>query len=250
LLPPIRWTTLARVEPSEEIRRVVARWTRAIAEGDADCLQRLSDHAGTLIVGTDPAESMSFEVSFPSERTRSTRGRKGASAGRPSKRRSASTEKRAKRYHAESNQEAFLVLGGECRLPVEGEERRLRAWDFFHSLPWTEHAFVGAGDRPCVILMVGAHVSPEGRYPVSELAARYGATWRRRHPIRSRSMRRPSGSGEGGRHIGPACPGARAVRSNGSAPQGDVNARIVTSDPDGSRKRGWVGPSHPTRGRL
>jgi uncharacterized cupin superfamily protein len=79
-------------------------------------------------------------------------------------------------YHAESNQEAFLVLGGECRLLVEGEERRLRAWDFFHSPPWTEHAFVGAGDRPCVILMVGAHVGPEARYPVSELAARYGAS--------------------------------------------------------------------------
>ena len=30
-------------------------------------------------------------------------------------------------YHAESNQEAFLVLAGECRLLVEGEERRLRA---------------------------------------------------------------------------------------------------------------------------
>jgi quercetin dioxygenase-like cupin family protein len=79
-------------------------------------------------------------------------------------------------YHAESNQEAFLVLGGECRLLVEGEERRLRAWDFFHSPPWTEHAFVGAGDRPCMILMVGAHIGPEARYPVSELAARYGAS--------------------------------------------------------------------------
>ena len=29
-------------------------------------------------------------------------------------------------YHAETNQEAFLVLTGECRLLVEGEERRLR----------------------------------------------------------------------------------------------------------------------------
>ena len=35
-------------------------------------------------------------------------------------------------YHAEANQEAFLVLAGECMLLVEGEERRLRAWDFFH----------------------------------------------------------------------------------------------------------------------
>jgi quercetin dioxygenase-like cupin family protein len=79
-------------------------------------------------------------------------------------------------YHAESNQEAFLVLSGECRLLVEGEERRLRPWDFFHSPPWTEHAFVGAGEGPCVILMVGARSGPEVRYPVSELAARYGAS--------------------------------------------------------------------------
>jgi quercetin dioxygenase-like cupin family protein len=57
-------------------------------------------------------------------------------------------------YHAESNQEAFLVLSGECALLVEDEERRLRPWDFFHSSPWTEHAFVGAGEGPCVILMV------------------------------------------------------------------------------------------------
>ena len=81
------------------------------------------------------------------------------------------------RYHAESEQEAFLVLSGECRLLVEGEERLLRPWDFFHSPPWTEHAFVGAGDGPCVILMAGARSEDlQGRYPVSELAARYGAS--------------------------------------------------------------------------
>ena len=79
-------------------------------------------------------------------------------------------------YHTEANQEAFLVLSGECRLIVEEEERRLRAWDFFHAPPWTEHGFVGAGDGPCVILMAGAHTSPEVRYPRSELAASYGAS--------------------------------------------------------------------------
>ena len=79
-------------------------------------------------------------------------------------------------YHAETNQEAFLVLAGECRLLVEGEERRVGPWDFFHSPPWTEHAFVGAGDGPCAILMIGAHSGPEVRFPVSELAARYGAS--------------------------------------------------------------------------
>ena len=30
-------------------------------------------------------------------------------------------------YHAEENQEAFLVLAGECTLLVENDERRLRA---------------------------------------------------------------------------------------------------------------------------
>ena len=82
-------------------------------------------------------------------------------------------------YHAESDQEAFLVLSGECRLLVEGEERLLRQWDFFHSPPGTEHIFVGAGDGPCAILMTGARGSSEDwqvLYPVSELAARYGAS--------------------------------------------------------------------------
>jgi quercetin dioxygenase-like cupin family protein len=79
-------------------------------------------------------------------------------------------------YHAEENQEAFLVLAGECTLLVENEERRLRAWDFFHAPPWTEHGFVGAGKGPCVLLMVGARLGPGVRYPVSEPAARYGAS--------------------------------------------------------------------------
>ena len=80
-------------------------------------------------------------------------------------------------YHAEENQEAFLVLSGECRLLVEGEERLLRPWDFFHCPPGTEHIFVGAGDEPCAILMAGTRTPDEQlHYPVSELAARYGAS--------------------------------------------------------------------------
>jgi uncharacterized cupin superfamily protein len=80
-------------------------------------------------------------------------------------------------YHSESQQEAFLVLSGECRLLVEGVERLLRPWDFFHGPAGTEHIFVGAGDGPCVILMAGAR-SGDWRvlYTVSELAARYGAS--------------------------------------------------------------------------
>jgi len=79
-------------------------------------------------------------------------------------------------YHAEANQEAFLVLSGECALLVEGEERRLGPWDYVHAPAWTEHAFVGAGQGPCVILMAGSRSGPGVRYPVSELAARYGAS--------------------------------------------------------------------------
>ena len=80
-------------------------------------------------------------------------------------------------YHSESQQEAFLVLAGECRLLVDGAERVLRPWDFFHCPAGTEHVFVGAGDGPCVVLMVGARSEDEQLlYPVSELAARYDAS--------------------------------------------------------------------------
>ena len=80
------------------------------------------------------------------------------------------------RYHSESAQEAFLVLSGECILIVEGEERRLKQWDFFHCAPGTLHICVGAGDGPCAILMAGArNVEDITDYPAEPLAAKYGA---------------------------------------------------------------------------
>jgi uncharacterized cupin superfamily protein len=78
-------------------------------------------------------------------------------------------------YHGEGNQEDFLVLSGECLLLIEGEERRLRAWDFVHCPAWAEHVFVGAGDGPCAILAVGARASRELLYPRSELALKHSA---------------------------------------------------------------------------
>jgi uncharacterized cupin superfamily protein len=79
-------------------------------------------------------------------------------------------------YHAESRQEGFLVLAGECLLLVEGEERPLRTWDFFHCPPGTEHAFVGAGNGPCVIFMTGGRSAPRTIvYPRSDVARRHGA---------------------------------------------------------------------------
>jgi len=82
------------------------------------------------------------------------------------------------RYHAEAAQEGFLVLSGECIAIVEGEERRMRQWDYLHCPPGTHHITVGAGAGPCVILMVGTRGPDveETEYTVDELAARYGAS--------------------------------------------------------------------------
>jgi uncharacterized cupin superfamily protein len=80
-------------------------------------------------------------------------------------------------YHRENRQEGFLVLAGTCLLIVEGEERELKTWDFFHCPPGTEHIIVGAGDEPAVVLAVGAR----GRrrkgmvYPVSKVAQKHRA---------------------------------------------------------------------------
>ena len=80
-------------------------------------------------------------------------------------------------YHSESAQEGFLVLSGACTLVVEEEERSLRQWDYFHCPADTRHVIVGAGDGPCAILMLGARPEVETlRYPVSDAAARYGAS--------------------------------------------------------------------------
>lgn len=80
-------------------------------------------------------------------------------------------------YHRENLQEDFLVLHGEPLVLIDGEERQLKTWDFVHVPPGVDHVFVGAGEEPSVILMVGAR-SPDEElfYPVSELAERHGAS--------------------------------------------------------------------------
>jgi uncharacterized cupin superfamily protein len=80
------------------------------------------------------------------------------------------------KYHSEGVQEDFLVLAGECLAIIDGKERPLRAWDFVHCPAGTHHVFVGMGDGPCVVLMIGAR--REGRtieYPRSEAALARGA---------------------------------------------------------------------------
>lgn len=82
-------------------------------------------------------------------------------------------------YHRENAQEAFLVLAGECLLIVEQQERRLTAWDFFHCPGGTEHIIVAAGEAPAIVVAVGGRGRGVGGgivYPVSELAARHGAS--------------------------------------------------------------------------
>ena len=83
-------------------------------------------------------------------------------------------------YHAESVQEDFLVLVGECVLIIEDQERHLHAWDFVHCPPGTGHAFVGAGDGPCVLVCSGNRDPNDETYwgvsTRSDIASRYGAS--------------------------------------------------------------------------
>ena len=80
-------------------------------------------------------------------------------------------------YHAESTQEAFLVLSGECLAVIDGEERTLRAWDFVHCPAGTPHVFVGAGTGPARSSW-SARAAPDQKisYPANDLAARHGAS--------------------------------------------------------------------------
>ena len=77
-------------------------------------------------------------------------------------------------YDEEPGQEAFLVLSGECLLIVEGQERPLKTWDFFHCPSRTKHVILGAGNGPALLLAVGARKGPAS-YPVDETAVRHRA---------------------------------------------------------------------------
>jgi uncharacterized cupin superfamily protein len=101
------------------------------------------------------------------------------------------------RYHAESVQEDFLVVAGECILIVEDEERRLRTWDYVHCPPGVAHAFVGAGDGPCVIVCAGNRDLDDETFwresRPSEVARRYGASGdHERLPADSWRVERPA----------------------------------------------------------
>ena len=122
-------------------------------------------------------------------------------------------------YHAEENQEAFLVLSGECALLVEDEERRLRPWDFFHSSAVDRARLRGRGR--------GSVCDPDGRFalgPGSELPG-VGARG---------ALRRERGGGDlrlaAGVREGRAVP-ARAAAELGSSALG-VDRSGERTDPD------------------
>jgi uncharacterized cupin superfamily protein len=81
-------------------------------------------------------------------------------------------------YHWEADQEDFLVLDGKGLLIIEGDERPLGPWDFVHCPANAGHMIVGAGERGCVVLAVGAREHAEGGdwggYRVDDVASRHG----------------------------------------------------------------------------
>jgi uncharacterized cupin superfamily protein len=80
------------------------------------------------------------------------------------------------RYHNEPVQEDFLVLHGECIAILDGVEAPLKAWDFVHCPAGVSHVFVGGGEGPCALLMIGSRRLEETHYPVDATAAAYGAS--------------------------------------------------------------------------
>jgi uncharacterized cupin superfamily protein len=83
-------------------------------------------------------------------------------------------------YHWEADQEGFLMLSGEALVVIEGEERPVRQSDFVNCPPGTNHAIIGAGTAPCLVLAVGARDNRSkgqewGAYTVDETALRHGA---------------------------------------------------------------------------
>src|SRR6266496_3019996 len=126
-------------------------------------------------------------------------------------------------YHAESAQEGFLVLAGECLALIEGEERALQQWDFVHCPPGTAHTFVGAGDGPCVLLMVGAR--PDGKtfmYPRLALALARGAGVEEETESPTQAYA-PSHIGDpAGQSVNPSFPGTVDVRGQGPVRRGNA----------------------------
>ena len=82
--------------------------------------------------------------------------------------------------------EDFLVVAGECILIVEDEERHLRPGTSCTARPGRAHAFVGAGDGPCVLVCPGNRDFDDETFwredRTSELRRRYGVSGDQERP--------------------------------------------------------------------
>lgn len=67
------------------------------------------------------------------------------------------------------------MLAGECLLIVEGDERSLGPWDFFHCPGGTAHIIVGAGEGASLVLAFGARGGRKGiEYVADPVALDHG----------------------------------------------------------------------------
>jgi uncharacterized cupin superfamily protein len=151
-------------------------------------------------------------------------------------------------YHRESNQEDFLVLVGEWVLLIEGEERRLRAWDFVHCPPEAEHIFVGAGDGPCVIFMARGRMGEKRiTYPAPSLPSATARAPRPRRACHGRRTRRFRSGSRGRRRAGtPALGLARLIPAAASSNTDPEIVGGLQEDHDAShheRREPGVSPS-------
>lgn len=65
------------------------------------------------------------------------------------------------RYHAERDEEEFFyVHAGSCTARLDGRLYRLEAGDVLHTPVGVAHSFIGAGDGPCEIWMIGQTIKP------------------------------------------------------------------------------------------
>ena len=104
----------------------------------------------------------------------------------------------------------FLVLDGELIAIIEGEERRLRRWDFVHCPAGVAHAFVGAGEHGGVPPPRGglAAARPGDPYPRDVVAAEHGASRSSRPPTTAaRRTGGRAGRGAADHPPPPRCPG-------------------------------------------
>jgi uncharacterized cupin superfamily protein len=145
-------------------------------------------------------------------------------------------------YHREMhNQEDFLVLSGECLLLIEGEERALKAWDFVHCPPGTDHIFVGAGDGPCVLFMVGARKERATVIPAPSWLCVTARALRSRRPAQRMLMRSTRRGSPGAPRSGRTCPGPKTGPSG--SPAGSKLRRAGTASIRQRDRHGRM--SHP-----